>query len=231
MPILTPPTGEAFSPYRQSRLPELMSGIARILGERAKKRREVTRERKLLKTLGIEMPGEEVRPEPTTLLEGVGRGLEGVLAAPEEPVTGLRKALIEAGVEARYKPRKWEPRTEEEALEFERAKAGLKSPASKVVGKKLYIYNPNKKTWEKAPGMKKVFDPAVTNKVLSKFTDPALSDEEILDNIKELTKNRDDYEDAGVDVSNVIRRAILKEKQTGKTLWQRFLKGTGEFFR
>lgn len=104
--MITPPTGEEFYPTRRSRIPERLTQLAMILGERQKLLRERQRETELLSALGIEMPTEE-RREPTTFIGKAMQGIGDVFRAPQER-TEIGKTIIEALIKEKVSPSKEE---------------------------------------------------------------------------------------------------------------------------
>ena len=78
-----------------------------------------------------------------------------------------------------------------------------------------------KRSGDKKP---KEFDPTATEEVLGKLVDPDKSDEDFELDIEDLKDNRKLYEDMGVDVVDVMKRAMLREpKPARKSMFQRFL--------
>lgn len=113
-----------------------------------------------------------------------------------------------------------------------RVELGPKGPAVKTVGMKEAIYGnimrkPEGQRTEKerafvnkylygkaAPEAIKEFDPTMTEQVFARLLEPKKSPEDFEADLADLRKYRKTYEDMGVDVISILRRAYTTTKET-----------------
>jgi len=99
--FLNQPTGSQYFPTvgaEESQLPLIMERIAL----NAEKRRARAEDTKILKQLGITVPGFEARPEPTSMIGKVMRGLGDVFRPAPAPMSDIGRAVIEGEIGKKY---------------------------------------------------------------------------------------------------------------------------------